>query len=163
MSSSPATASRSPTVLQVCSFLYAQPLVKVVTFRTEMINDNDSAMTITLGQRSTDVPEPFASLLRTHIAARHNLRTGAGSESPWLFPSTVAGRHIDRNTVMSRLRRLGVNLLGARNRALGELVLKCPPSLVAEALGYSTQVAFLYAGKAAEPRARYAGRRISSP
>ncbi|MBM7790080.1 CBS domain containing-hemolysin-like protein [Tenggerimyces flavus] len=39
---------------------------------------------------------------------------------------------------------------------------ECPPSLVAEALGYSTQVAFLHAGKAAEPWARYAGRRISS-
>ncbi|WP_133803488.1 hypothetical protein [Kribbella caucasensis] len=27
-------------------------------------------------------------------------------------------------------------LLGARNRAIGELVLECPPSLVADALGY---------------------------
>ena len=58
---------------------------------------------------------------------------------------------------------LGVNLLGARNRAISELVLECPPSLVADALGYSYQVAFLHADKAAEPWARYAGRRISSP
>jgi hypothetical protein len=63
---------------------------------------------------------------------------------------------------MDRLRDLGVNLLGARNRAIGELVLECPPSLVAEALGYSTQVAFLHADKAAEPWARYAGRSIES-
>jgi len=67
------------------------------------------------------------------------------------------------NTVMDRLRDLGVNLLGARNRAIGELVLECPPSLVAEALGYSPQVAFLHADKAAEPWARYAGRRIGGP
>ena len=73
-----------------------------------------------------------------------------------------AGRHIDRDTVTGRRRRLGVNLLGARNRAIGELVLECPPSLVAEALGYSPQVAFLQAGKSAEPWARYAGRRITS-
>ena len=52
---------------------------------------------------------------------------------------------------MDRLRDLGVNLLGARNRAIGELVLECPPSLVAEALGYSTKVAFHHADKAAEP------------
>ena len=68
---------------------------------------------------------------------------------------------------MDRLRDLGVNLLGARNRAIGELVLECPParppSLVAEALGYSPQVAFLHANKAAEPWARYAGRSIKSP
>lgn len=114
-------------------------------------------MSILLGQRPTDVPEPFAQLLRDHIAQRPNLRTGAGPASPWLFPSTLAGRHLHPNTVMDRLRDLGVNLLGARNRAIGELVLEVPPSLVAEALGYSPQVAFLHAGKAAEPWARYAG------
>ena len=78
-------------------------------------------------------------------------------------PSTIAGRHLHPNTVMDRLRDLGVNLLGARNRSIGELVLECPPLLVAEALGYSTQVAFLHADKAAEPWARYAGRSIRSP
>lgn len=64
---------------------------------------------------------------------------------------------------MDRLRDLGINLRGARNRAIGELVLECPPSLVADALGYSHQVAFLHASKAAEPWARYAGRRIGHP
>lgn len=143
--------------------LYAQPLVKVVTLPATVIDDRDSGMSITLGQHPTDVPEPFASLLREHLIARPNLRTGAGPDSPWLFPSTLAGRHLHPNTVMDRLRELGVNLLGARNRAIGELVLECPPSLVAEALGYSTQVAFLHADKAAEPWARYAGRSIRSP
>ncbi len=80
-----------------------------------------------------------------------------------MFPSTLAGRQLHPNTVMDRLRDLGVNLLGARNRAIGELVLECPPSLVAEVLGYSRQVAFLHADKAAEPWARYAGRAIKSP
>jgi hypothetical protein len=117
-------------------------------------------MSITLGRHPTDVPEPFASLLRQHLTTRPNLRTGAGPDSPWLFPSTLAGRHLHPNTVMDRLRDLGVNLLGARNRAIGELVLECPPSLVAKALGYSTQVAFLHADKGAEPWARLAGRSI---
>lgn len=143
--------------------LYAQPLVKVVTFPTSIINDTDAGMTITLGDHPSDVPEPFASVVWAHLAARPNLRTGAGPGSPWLFPGTVAGRHLHPNTVMDRLRGLGVNLLGGRNRAIGELVLECPPSLVAETLGYSDQVAFLHADKAAEPWARYAGRRISSP
>lgn len=143
--------------------LYAQPLVKVVTFQTSIVDDADSRMSITLGTHPTDVPEPFASLIRSHLAARPNLRTGAGPESPWLFPSTLAGHHLHPNTVMDRLLKLGLNLLGARNRAIGELVLECPPSLVAEALGYSPQIAFLHADKAAEPWARYAGRRLSSP
>lgn len=141
--------------------LYAQPLVKVVTLQVDVVDDKPEGMSITLGQRPTDVPEPFATLLRLHIAQRPNLRTGAGPDSPWIFPSTLAGRHLHPNTVMDRLRDLGVNLLGARNRAIGELVIEVPPSLVAEALGYSAQVAFLHADKAAEPWARYAGRRIA--
>ena len=137
--------------------------VRVVTFQTTVIDDGDAGMSIMLGAHPTDVPEPFASLVREHLSTRPNLRTGAGPESPWLFPSTLAGRHLHPNTVMDRLRDLGVNLLGARNRAIGELVLECPPSLVADALGYSYQVAFLHADKAAEPWARYAGRSIKSP
>jgi hypothetical protein len=141
--------------------LYAQPLVKVATLKLNIIDEKPDGMSILLGQRPADVPEPFAQLLRDHIAQRPHLRTGAGSDSPWLFPSTLAGRHLHPNTVMHRLRDLGVNLLGARNRAIGELVLEVPPSVVAEALGYSPQVAFLHADKAAEPWARYAGRRIA--
>ena len=143
--------------------LYAQPLVKVVTFPTSIVDDGETGMSIALGAHPTDVPEPFASRIREHLASRPNLRTGAGTDSPWMFPSTLAGRHLHPNTVMDWLPGLGVNLLGARNRAIGELVLECPPSLVAEVLGYSRQVAFLHADKAAEPWARYAGRAIKSP
>src|SRR3546814_20002158 len=110
--------------------LYAQPLFKVVTFPTSIVDDSDTGMSITLGSHPTDVPEPFAALLREHLAARPNLRTGGGPDSPWLFPSTLAGRHLHPNPIMDRLRDLGVNLLGARNRALSELLLECPPSLV---------------------------------
>ena len=70
-----------------------------------------------------------------------------------------AGQHIQPNTVMDRLRDLGVNLLGARNRAIGEFVLEVPPPLVADGLGYSHKVAFKHADGAAEPWARYAGQR----
>ena len=43
-------------------------------------------MSITLGTHPTEVPEPFASLIREHLATRANLRTGAGTDSPWMFP-----------------------------------------------------------------------------
>ncbi|WP_434612064.1 hypothetical protein [Arthrobacter sp. A5] len=150
-------------VAGILLLLYAQPLVKVVTLEMSFVDDKPAGMSITLGQRPTGVPEPFAQLLRRHVTNRPNLRTGAGPDSPWLFPSTLAGRHLHPNTVMDRLRELGVNLLGARNRAIGELVLEVPPSLVAEALGYSPKVAFLHADKAAEPWARYAGLSLRSP
>lgn len=142
--------------------VYAQPLVKVVTLPVTALGDEDGGMTINLGTQPIDVPEPFASVVRTHAAARPNLRTATKLDSPWLFPGYGAGRHLHPNTVMVRLRNLGIDLRSARNRALGELVLECPPSLVADALGYSHQVAFLHASKAAEPWARYAGRSVRS-
>ncbi|MFG2126443.1 hypothetical protein ACGFNV_01350 [Streptomyces sp. NPDC048751] len=71
--------------------LYAQPLVKVVTFPTSIVDDSEPGMSIRFGTHPTDVPEPFASLIREHLATRPNLRTGAGTDSPWMFPSTLAG------------------------------------------------------------------------
>lgn len=53
---------------------YAQPVVKVVTFPTSIINDNDASMTITLGKKPTSIPELFAPIVRAHLAARPNLR-----------------------------------------------------------------------------------------
>lgn len=150
-------------VAGILLLLYAQPLVKVVTFPASLIHDDQNGMTLVLGTKPTDVPEPFASVIRAHVATRPNLRTGSAPDSDWLFPGYGAGRHLHPDTVMRRLRALGINLLGARNRAIGELVLECPPSLVADALGYSHQVAFLHANNAAEPWARYAGRQIASP
>ena len=79
-----------------------------------------------------------------------------------LLPGTLAGRHLHPTTVANRLRGLGINLRGARNRALAELVVECPPSLVADALGYSHQVAFRHASKTAEPWARYVGYPVAS-
>jgi hypothetical protein len=40
-------------------------------------------------------------------------------------------------SIMTRLRGLGIDLLGARNTALQSLVVAAPPPLVAELLGYS--------------------------
>lgn len=62
--------------------LYAQPLVKIATLKLSTIDDHPDGMSILLGQRPTDVPEPFAQPLRDHIAQRPNLRTGAGPASP---------------------------------------------------------------------------------
>ncbi len=112
---------------------------------------------INLGTEPAPVPEPFASLIREHLTNRPNLRTAAGTaETPWLFPSNRAGNHIDPQTIMHRLRDLGINLHGARNSALQHLVKEAPPPIVAELLGYSYQVAHLHAQKAAQTWSQYA-------
>jgi len=91
----------------------------VAALRTDAVNINDmGAITIALGTHPVPVPQPFAEILRQHLRNRPNLRTAAGAESPWLFPGTRSGQHLHPNTIMLRLRGLGIELLGARNTAL---------------------------------------------
>jgi 5,10-methenyltetrahydromethanopterin hydrogenase len=60
---------------------------------------------------------------------------------------------------MDRLRYLGINLLGARNGSIRDLVSEVPATVVARLLGYSDQVTHLHAAAAAAPMARYASTR----
>jgi hypothetical protein len=75
--------------------------------------------------------------------------------TPWLFPGYHPGKHLDPQSIMMRLRRLGINLLSGRNSAIQNLVAEVPPPLVAELLGYSYQVAHRHAEIAAQPWSKY--------
>jgi integrase len=146
-------------VAGILLLLLAQPLVKIAALRIDDILLSPTEFRIRLGKDPTPIPEPFAVLIREHAKHRPNLATGNGPSSPWLFPGYRAGTHLHPDTIMIRLRELGISLLGARNRALAELVTEVPPSLVADALGYSRQVAFRHAQAAGDPWARYVGNR----
>jgi hypothetical protein len=136
--------------------LYAQPLVRVAALETTAIVLTPRELHISLGKEPAPVPEPFAGMLRHHLNNRPNLRTAGGAvATPWLFPGYHAGKHLDPQSIMFRLRELGINLLGARNAALQKLVAEVPPPLVAELLGYSYQVAHRHAEIAAQPWSRY--------
>ena len=148
-------------VAGILILLYAQPLKTIVRLRPDAIFDG-VPMTITFGKHPVDVPEPFSSLVRELLSNRTNLRI-TGEDNPWLFPGRHAGDHMFPDTVMNRLRKLGMSNLGSRNSALNELVVECPPPVVADALGYSHQSAFRHAEDAGETWSRYAGRSIRHP
>jgi hypothetical protein len=94
-----------------------------------------------LGKNRFRYRDHFADMLHRHLATRPNLRTAGGvAHSPWLFPGVRPGRHLTAQTIMKRLRDLGINLLGARNTALQSLAVEVPPPLVADLLGYSYNV-----------------------
>ncbi|WP_246136447.1 recombinase XerD [Leekyejoonella antrihumi] len=139
--------------------LYAQPLVKIAALPTSTIEADEAHMTILLGQHPVPVLEPFDGLLRQHLAHRSNLRTTT-TTSPWLFPGRRAGTHLHPASIMSRLRDLGINLRGARNRALTDLVVEVPPPVVADALGYTHQAAQRHADAEAAPWSRYISAKI---
>jgi hypothetical protein len=44
--------------------------VKVAVLETTVIDDSDNGMSLTLSQHPADVPKPFASVLREHLASR---------------------------------------------------------------------------------------------
>ncbi|MCW2787469.1 MAG: hypothetical protein JWP74_3986 [Marmoricola sp.] len=83
---------------------------------------------IALGKEPAPLPEPFAGMIRQHLKSRPNLRTTGGSlETPWLFPGARAGKHVGPQSIMKRLRQLGINLLGAQGRASFDLGVLDPP------------------------------------
>lgn len=143
-------------VAAVLLLLYAQPLARIVELTTADVTSGPAGTMLRLGAEPTSVPEPFAAMLLEHLRQRPNLRPLNGSHNPWLFPGGRPGRHLAANTVMIRLRGIGVNIRGARNAALRSLVRQTPAPVVASQLGYSTQIAIKHAALAAQPDQRYA-------
>ncbi|GAB3432304.1 hypothetical protein [Flindersiella endophytica] len=126
-------------VAGILLLLYAQPVVRIAELKTSSVTITPDGPAIIFANDPLPVPDPFATLLLEHYRSRPNQR-GANANSDWLFPSTRAGRHSHENALMDRLRDLGINLRGARNAALRDLVLEVPAPVVANLLGYSDQV-----------------------
>ncbi|GLP81016.1 hypothetical protein [Mycobacterium antarcticum] len=146
-------------VAGVLLLLYAQPLTKTAALQATAVAQIEGETRIALGKEPIPVPEPFASQLNYHRHNRPNLRTAGGAVgTPWLFPSSRPGRHLDPQAIMQRLRWVGIDLLGSRNTALRELVSEIPAPLVAEMLGYSDQVTQKHAAEAGNTWARYVQR-----
>lgn len=146
-------------VAGVLLLLYAQPLTKIAALQSTGVSRVNGETRIALGKDPVPVPEPFASQLHHHLRHRPNLRTGGGGNgTPWIFTSSRPGRHIDPQSIMQRLRTLGINLQGARNTALKTLVLEIPAPLVAEMLGYSYQITEKHSYEAGTTWASYVGR-----
>lgn len=134
--------------------LYAQPVSKIVTLTIDDLVLAPTDMRLRLGAEPVPVPTPFAVLIYELLESRSNLRTTT-TTSAWLFPGYRAGQHIDAQTCMQRLRRLGIDLRGSRNGTLRELVRKVPPPILADMLGYSAQVTHLHSELAGNTYARY--------
>lgn len=64
------------------------------------------------------------------------------------------GAHGSPHTMLRKVRNLGINILGARNSALQNLVREIPPPVVAHILGYSHCTQH-HARLAAQPCSRY--------
>lgn len=147
--------TRAYRVAAVLLLLDAQPLVRIAALHRDQILSTVDGPAILLGNEPAALPSPFAELLLEHLTHRPNMQTG-NTDNPWVFPSTQPGRHIRPNTMMIRLRSLGIDLRGARNTALKELVQRVPPPIVASQLGYNPGTTQRHAELASAPLDRYA-------
>jgi hypothetical protein len=98
------------------------------------------ALTIRITDDLLVVPEPFAEVIRQHVADLPNQNTPAHREQRWLFPGRQPGDHLNQTTIMNRLRDAGIDLRAAKNASMRALVLEIPAAIVADSFGYSYQV-----------------------
>jgi hypothetical protein len=139
--------------------LYAQPLVRIAALPIAAVVTTPHEMRISLGAEPVSVPEPFASMLKDHLHNRPNLRTAGGmAANPWLFPSRHPGKHLHTRSIVNTLGNVGINVQGARNAALRNLVAEMPPPVVAKLLGFSDNCTQRHAQLAAQPWSQYVTR-----
>lgn len=162
-------------VVGLLILLYAQPLTRIVRLTIDDITIDDGtkdsddalpldsqhrppggALAIRLGDPPAPIPAPFDELIRDYLAARPNLTTATNRDSRWLFPGRRAGQPLHPSSIRLRLQRLGVPNLNSRSRALREILLQAPPSVVAGMIGYAPSRAEAIAAQAGGTWKRYA-------
>lgn len=132
------TVTPADRVAMLLLLVFAQPVARIVEFPLTVIRElDDSRLVLEVVSDQVPIPEPFASLVRDHLAARSRDRTGNVARNPFLFPGTRAGSHVTQNHLRTVIAGLGVNVLAAKNGALDELVAAMPAPMVADALGFS--------------------------
>ncbi|MBC7594852.1 MAG: site-specific recombinase [Kineosporiaceae bacterium] len=146
--------AKSPRVAGLILLLYAQPIIKIVGLKTTDLIARPDGLYLKLGTTPALIPEQVSELFWNYLRDRPNQQTG-NKNSAWLFPSTIAGQHMHVDSLKDKLRTLGIDLAAARNATLRDLVSELPPTLVAQALGYSAKVIHLHAADAAVPMAGY--------
>lgn len=133
-------SSDTPTWVQAATVLLlvcAQPVTRIAALPLVAITITDDGQ-VSIGFTGDPVTIPAA--LATPIIAvareRPHMNTAANHSSPWLFPGRAPGQHVDPQTIMKLLRSKGINLQGARNSAMRELLRSIPPAIVADQFGF---------------------------
>ncbi len=144
----------STRIAALILLLYGTPVSKISELTIDDVKTTPARTTIKIGDTPALIPEALLPLFHQHLAQRGNHRT-MNHHSPWLFPGTRAGQHISEQSLMHRLRGLGIDIQAARNAALHDLTKEIDPVSLADLLGYSTQVMNIHAARAAVPMATY--------
>ena len=143
--------------------LLGQPFNRIAALALTDVEVGDGGVNVRLGYGAVPIPPPFAAMVTELVARRPNLNTAANPTSPFLFPGRKADKHLRPATLRGAVISMGIDLMGARSGALRQLVLECPPAIVAQALGYSYQAIDRHAQHAGSPWSSYAALRGQKP
>lgn len=156
---SPATGHLEHRVAVMFVVLLGQQFTAIAKLRLEDVVIDDGGVGVLLGFGITPVPPPFAAMVEELVARRPNLNTAINPTSQWLFPGRTALNHMTPGAFRKWAWRTGIHLAGARTGALRQLVLDCPPPVVAEMLGYGYETIDRHAIRAGSPWSSYAAMR----
>jgi len=159
----PSTGSLEHRVAAMMLVLLGQPFTRTAALTLSDVVVEGEEVSVRLGAGFAPVPPPFAGMLTDLVGGRPNLNTASNPTSPFLFPGRSADKHLLPSTLRTAAIQMGIDITGARTGALRQLVLDCPPPVVAEALGYSYQAIDRHAQRAGSPWSSYAALRAQRP
>ncbi len=139
--------------------LFGQRFTTIAAVRLGDVVIEHGDVGVRLGEGIVPVPPPFGAMLEELVARRPNLNTATNPTSPWLFPGRTALNHLTAGVLRKQAMGMGINLVGARSGALRQLVLNCPPPVVADMLGYGYQAIDRHGIRAGSPWSSYAALR----
>jgi hypothetical protein len=155
----PSTGSIEHRVAAMMLVLLGQPFTRIAALTLSDVIVQNGNLSVRLGEGVVPLPPPFSDMVSDLIARRPNLTTASNPTSPFLFPGRSADNHLLPSTLRTAAIQMGIDIMGARSGALRQLVLDCPPTVVAEALGYSHQAMDRHARRAGSPWSSYAALR----
>lgn len=136
--------------------LYAQPVSRIVRLTVDDITDDETSITVRLGEPPSPLPELAADLMRAYIQTRQHLPYASSRSSQWLFPGRQPGQPMPTVSLQVHLREIGVPPQRGRTSAIRELVLQAPAPVIAKALGYHDKTATRLVTEAGGSWSRYA-------
>ena len=136
--------------------LYGQPVSRVIRLTRQCVHrGDDGRVVVELDGHPLPVQEPFGRLIG-ELPLRRRGGISDQFETEWLFPATKPGRHVNANTLSSRLRRIGIEPQKMRNAARAQLAVEIPPAMLSEIIGIDAATAVEWAARAAGNWTSYA-------
>ncbi|MBX4171782.1 recombinase XerD [Rhodococcus sp. DMU2021] len=144
----------STRIAALLLLLYGIPVRRIAELTRDDLDITPTGPTVRIGTLPAPLPEPLLPLVQQYLDSHANQQT-TNHNSHWLFPGTRAGHHLTEQSLMKRLRLLGIDIRALRNTALHELSKEIDAASLAALLGYTPDTMNIHATRAGTPMGSY--------